>query len=126
MNLLVGAVVALGRVFVDAGRVLANHWPQLVGLFLLGWAGRMGFLWLATVVSDVSPSLAVFIVPLAPMSTLVSLVLMLRATAPSPMRSRRRAPRPSSSRTPSTTRPRRSSSASRAEPEPRACTAWRP
>lgn len=81
MNLLVGAVVALGRVFVDAGRVLANHWPQLVGLFLLGWAGRMGFLWLATVVSDVSPSLAVFIVPLAPMSTLVSLVLMLRATA---------------------------------------------
>lgn len=83
MNLITDAVGSLGRVFVDAGRVLANHWPQLIGLFLLGWTGRLGFLWLATVVSNVSPLAAIFVVPLAPMSTLLSLVLMLRATAPS-------------------------------------------
>lgn len=83
MNLLTDAVASLGRVFRDAGRVLANHWPQLVGLFLLGWTGRLGFLWLATLVSNISPLAAVLIVPLAPMSTLLSLVLMLRATAPS-------------------------------------------
>lgn len=83
MNLVTDALVALGRVFADAARVLANHWPQLIGLFLLGWTGRMGVLWLATIVSDVSPMAAVLILPLAPMATLLSLVLMLRSTAPS-------------------------------------------
>ncbi len=90
-----GASVArdLGRIFaeaartfarfvVDGGRALAAHWPQLVALFLAGWAGRMGFLWLATAISDVSPTLAILVLPLAPMSTLLSFVLMLRALAP--------------------------------------------
>ncbi len=70
------------RFVVDAGRALAAHWPQLIALFLAGWAGRMGFLWLATAVSDASPTIAVLILPLAPMSTLLSFVLMLRALAP--------------------------------------------
>lgn len=70
------------RVFVDGLRVLAQHWPQLLGLFLAGWTGRMAFLWLTTLVSDVSPTAAIFILPLAPLSTLLSMVLMLRAMAP--------------------------------------------
>lgn len=80
--MLVDAIRALGRMFVDGARVLAAHWPQLVVLFLLGWAGRMGILWLTTIVSDWSPTLAVLILPFAPLCTLVSLVLMLRAMAP--------------------------------------------
>lgn len=70
--------------FVTGGvRVLVQHWPQLIGLFLAGWAARMALLWGATVVSDVSPTVAVLILPLAPMATLLSLVLMMRAMAPS-------------------------------------------
>lgn len=84
---------ALGSVLADAGRTLLHfivggakvlwaHWPQLVALFLAGWIGRMSFLWLATEVSDWSPTVAVLILPLAPFSTLLSFVLMLRAMAP--------------------------------------------
>lgn len=82
-QLLVDGVRALARMFVDGARVFGAHWPQLLVLFLAGWAGRMGFLWAATAVSDWSPTVAVFILPLAPMSTLLSMVLMLRAMAPS-------------------------------------------
>ncbi len=82
VTLLKDAYRSILRLLVDGGRVVVNHGPQLVCLFLFGWAGRAGFLWLATVVSDVSPLLAVLLLPLAPLSTLLSLVLMLRATAP--------------------------------------------
>ncbi len=81
-HLLTDTARGLGRLFRDAARVLAAHWPQLVGLFLLGWSGRMAILWLVVVVSDWSPTLAVLILPLAPMSTLLSFVLMMRAMAP--------------------------------------------
>lgn len=70
-------------IFASGFRVLGAHWPQLVGLFLAGWAGRMATLWLAVLVSDVSPTAAVLLLPVAPMCTLVSLVLMLRVTAES-------------------------------------------
>lgn len=70
------------RFIYDGARVLAAHWPQLVGLFLIGWIGRMGFLWIATEVSDWSPTVAVLILPLAPLCTLLSFVLMMRAMAP--------------------------------------------
>lgn len=78
---LTSAARTLARVFGDGGRVMAAHWPQLVGLFLIGWAARMALLWLAVLVSDVSPTIAVLMLPLAPMATLLSLVLMLRVTA---------------------------------------------
>ncbi|HMS37621.1 MAG TPA: hypothetical protein PKA93_10695 [Arachnia sp.] len=81
-RILAEAAHTFARFVVDAGRAIAAHWPQLVALFLAGWAGRMGFLWLATVVSDLSPTIAVLILPLAPMATLLSFVLMLRALAP--------------------------------------------
>ncbi|MGI6878174.1 hypothetical protein [Microbacterium sp. gxy059] len=76
------AVRTFGRFVVDGLRVLWQHWPQLIALCLLGWTGRMIFLWIATVVSDHSPTAAVLILPLAPLSTLLSFVFMLRAMAP--------------------------------------------
>lgn len=81
MSALLQALRPFGRIFLDTGKLLAGHWPQLVGLFLIGWAGRMGMLWLAVLVSDDSPTVAVLILPLAPMATLLSMVLMLRVTA---------------------------------------------
>ena len=39
MNLLTDALRTTARVFIDGGRVLVAHWPELVGLFLAGWAG---------------------------------------------------------------------------------------
>ncbi len=83
VNPLTEALRSFGRLFVDAGRVLVQHWPALVCLFLAGWAGRMGFLWLATVASNASPTVGVLLLPLAPMSTLLSMVLMLRVSATS-------------------------------------------
>ena len=71
-RILAEAAHTFARFVVDAGRAIAAHWPQLVALFLAGWAGRMGFLWLATVVSDLSPTIAVLILPLAPMATLAT------------------------------------------------------
>lgn len=77
------SLASFGHVMADAGRVLANHWPQLVGLFLAGWTGRLAFLWLGIAVMPFSPTLSVLLVPLAPMCTLLSLVLMVRVTAES-------------------------------------------
>lgn len=63
---------------VGAGRLLARHWPTLLALYLAGAAARLGFLWLALWVSKFSSLLGVLLVPLAPLSTLLSLVFMLR------------------------------------------------
>lgn len=76
-----GALRGLGRVLVDAVRVFVAHWPQLVTLYLLGAAGRLAFLWIAVEVSAVNATLARIILPLAPLATLISFVLMLRVTA---------------------------------------------
>lgn len=81
MTLFTDAGRTLGYVFRDAGRVLAAHWPALIGWFLVGWAGRMSILWAVTSISDWSPTLAVLLLPFAPMCTLLSLVLMMRVAA---------------------------------------------
>ena len=57
-------------------RVLAAHWPQFLGLFLIGAIGRMGFLWLAVWASRFHGLLGVLILPLAPLCTLFSLLLI--------------------------------------------------
>ena len=67
----------------DMLRVLAAHWPQFLGLFLIGAIGRMGFLWLAVWASRFHGLLGVLILPLAPLCTLFSLLLMLRLGAES-------------------------------------------
>lgn len=70
-------------VVADAGRLLWRHWPVLLVIYLLGAAGHNGFLWLAVAVSEHQPTVAGFLLPLVPISTLVALILMLRALAPS-------------------------------------------
>lgn len=70
-------------VVADAARLLWRHWPVLLVIYLLGAAGHNGFLWLAVAVSEHQPTVAGFILPLVPISTLVALILMLRALAPS-------------------------------------------
>lgn len=57
--------------------LVAAHWPTLATIFLLGAAGRYGFLWLAVAVSQEHSTLAGLIVPLAPLSTLVAIIAML-------------------------------------------------
>ena len=71
------------RLTIDMFRVLVGHWPQLIGLFLIGSAVQMGFLWFTSWVSRFSGTAAIFILPLAPLSTLTALVFMLRVTADS-------------------------------------------
>ena len=70
-------------VVADAARLLWRHWPVLAVIYLLGAAGHNGFLWLAVAVSEHQPTVAGFLLPLVPISTLVALILMLRALAPS-------------------------------------------
>lgn len=59
-------------------RVLAAHWPQFLGLCLLGAIGRMGFLWLALWAARAHALLGALILPLAPLCALFPLLLMLR------------------------------------------------
>ena len=70
-----------GRLLADTGRVLRDHWPQLVGLCLIGIIGRMGFLWLAVWASAINGTFGSLILPLAPLSTLITLILMLRVAS---------------------------------------------
>ena len=70
-----------GRLLADTGRVLRDHWPQLVGLCLIGIIGRMGFLWLAVWASGINGTVGALILPLAPLSTLITLILMLRVAS---------------------------------------------
>lgn len=70
-----------GRLLADTGRVLRDHWPQLVGLCLIGIIGRMGFLWLAVWASAINGTFGALILPLAPLSTLITLILMLRVAS---------------------------------------------
>lgn len=58
-------------------RLVGAHWPVLATIYLLGAAGRWGFLWLAVVLSENHSTLAGLVVPLAPLSTLVSIIVML-------------------------------------------------
>lgn len=67
----------------DTARVLAMHWPKLLGIFLIGETLRAGFLWLAALASNVSGTIAYFILPLAPLASLASWIFMLRTPAAS-------------------------------------------
>jgi hypothetical protein len=78
VDLLSNAGRDLRVILVDGVRALVRHWPALLALFLLGSVARQGVIWLAVWVSSYSSTVAVLLVPLAPLSTLISLVLMLR------------------------------------------------
>lgn len=67
----------------EAARLLWRHWPVLLAIFLVGAIVHNGALWLALIASRSNAWVAAFLVPLAPLATLVALIFMLRAVSPS-------------------------------------------
>lgn len=77
-----GGVIGGGAaVVVEAARLVVRHWPVLLVTFLVGHAVRNAVLWAAVLLSPHSHLLGALLVPLAPMSALVAMILMLRAVA---------------------------------------------
>ncbi|GGB96060.1 hypothetical protein [Cellulomonas carbonis] len=64
-------------VVVAGARLWAGHWPLLLTVALLGGAGRMGAIWGAIEVSEVSPTLGFAVLALAPLSSVAAIVVML-------------------------------------------------
>jgi hypothetical protein len=62
----------------DALRLLVRHLPALLTVFLLGLACRNAVLWAAVLVGRDHGVIASFLLPLAPLAMVVTLVLMLR------------------------------------------------
>lgn len=65
-------------VVADAGRLLVRHFPALLTVFLLGLAGRNAVLWAAVWIGREHAVLASLLLPLAPLSMVIALVVMLR------------------------------------------------
>jgi hypothetical protein len=65
-------------VLVDAGRLLVRHLPALLTVFLLGLAARNAAMWAAVLLGRDHVILASLLVPLAPLSMVIALVVMLR------------------------------------------------
>lgn len=74
-----GAFTVVG----SAARLLAAHWPVLVTVLLLGALARELALWGSFELSKVSPVGATLTVALAPLASVVALILALRAVLPS-------------------------------------------
>lgn len=77
------SVVDAALVVVDGLRLLARHWPALISIFLLGLAARNAAMWAAVVLGREHPVLASLLVPLAPLSMVIALVVMLRVAGSS-------------------------------------------
>ena len=73
-----GALTDAVLVVADAARLLVRHLPALLTVFLLGLACRNGVMWAAVLVGRDHPILASLLVPLAPLSMVTALVVMLR------------------------------------------------
>ena len=67
----------------DAARLLWRHWPVLLVLYLLGMAGREIAISAAVQGSGVNVWLGAALLPFAPMSLIVAILLMLDAVGPS-------------------------------------------
>lgn len=79
-----GALLRDGLVVVrDAGRLLWRHWPVLLVLYLLGMAGREIAIYLAVQGSGANVWLGAALLPFAPLSLMIAILLMLDAVAPS-------------------------------------------
>ena len=78
-----GLEVEAATVVAGGGRLLGRHWPWLITIYLLGAAAHGGVIWLAVDVSKHHSTLAGLILPLAPIASLVALILMLRRLGPS-------------------------------------------
>jgi hypothetical protein len=69
----------LGGVLAGAGSLLVRHWPVLMALSFAGWAARTWLMLAAVRVSRIDGVLGYLVVVLVPITTLVALILMLRA-----------------------------------------------
>ncbi|NLG22891.1 MAG: hypothetical protein GX555_15845 [Actinomycetales bacterium] len=67
----------------DAARLLWRHWPVLLVLYLLGMAGRELSIYLAVEGSAVNVWLGAALLPFAPLSLMIAVLLMLDAVGPS-------------------------------------------
>lgn len=72
------ALADAALVVADAARLLVRHLPALLTVFLLGLAARNAAMWAAVVLGRDHVVLASLLVPLAPLSMVVSLVVMMR------------------------------------------------
>ncbi|UIZ92445.1 hypothetical protein JZY91_01145 [Corynebacterium sp. CNCTC7651] len=66
-----------------AATLLVRHFPQLVTVICLGLAGRQAVIWLAVWLSNFSGFAASLVMPLAPLSVMVSLIFCLWLLRPS-------------------------------------------
>jgi len=73
-----GALRSLGAVLARAAVVLARHWPVLLALSLAAFAARTWVMVAAVRASAVNGVLGYLVIVLAPLGTLVALVVMLR------------------------------------------------
>lgn len=67
----------------EAARLLWRHWPVLLVLYLLGMAGREISIYLAVEGSGVNVWLGAALLPFAPLSLMIAVLLMLDAVGPS-------------------------------------------
>lgn len=67
----------------DAARLLWRHWPVLLVLYLLGMGGREIAIYLAVEGSGVSVWLGAALLPFAPLSLMIAVLMMLDAVGPS-------------------------------------------
>lgn len=70
-------------VVIDGLRLAGRHLPVLLTIYLFGAAVHGGIIWLSVNVSNDWALPAQLIMPLAPIATLVALILMLRTLSPS-------------------------------------------
>lgn len=73
----------LVRVPRDGLVLLGRYWPSLVAVCATGLAMRQVIVWVGVYATLVHPTVGALILPLAPMSMMVALVLMLRLMRPS-------------------------------------------
>ena len=83
MGNLRGALVDALAVIINGLGLVARHAPTLLVIYLFGSTVRNGVLWASVEVSAHNPTVAGFLLPLAPMATLTAIILMLRVVSTS-------------------------------------------
>lgn len=76
-----GAAVDALAVLLTGFKLAVRHLPTLLVIYLFGAAARYGALWASVELSASHSTLAGLLLPLAPMSTLTAIVLMLRVVS---------------------------------------------
>ncbi|GAB3690438.1 hypothetical protein [Corynebacterium nasicanis] len=83
MDYVTSAVRRTAAIPLDALRLLARHWAALLTVIALGLGVRALVIWAAVIVSGWSSLAAVFLIPLAPIAVMTSLITALWVLRPS-------------------------------------------